>query len=118
MTASGRIALWNQNSHTTVLLGRVSIASIKHHDLKLFREEKIFFHITLPSSTPLLRRVGQKSMNKEAVTEVETMRKQGLMSCFSWFAQPAFSYNPEQPAMGWHHPHLCLSYQSLIMKVS
>jgi hypothetical protein len=36
----------------------------------------------------------KQGMNQEARADAEAMEECCLLACFSWFAQPAFLYNP------------------------
>lgn len=82
-----------------VVLVRVSITVVKHHDQKQCREE-MYFILKLSGDIPSVGvggngeewRLNAKTQgrNLEVETEAETMEEYCVLACSSWFAQFCF----------------------------
>ena len=77
-------------SRVVVLIIRVSIVVMKHHDQKQVGEER-FIGLTLPDhslSLEAVRTGAQGRRNREAGADAEAMEECCLLACSLWLAQP------------------------------
>lgn len=91
-----------------LILVRLSIAMIKHHDQKCLGEERLF-------SSYCLQFIIQENQgrNLETGPEAESMEEHWLLTCSPRLLQPVFLYHLGPPAWAWlllqwiPHTHAC-----------
>ena len=106
-----RITSW----HLIIVLFRVSIAAMKHHNQKASWEKRVYLAyasvlLVITEGNRAGTHTGQdpggswrNPEDPEAGAEAEAMEKCGSLACFPWLTQSAFLENPGPAAQRLYH---------------